>query len=223
MITLKWSLRNHFQSHTCLNHRVLKWFRTRFIIAIQNDSAKTEIFDETNKNWNGARCGTFPFTTRRSLLTIPAVSINQNWRRVCVFLYQEAAIESYNRSCPFSFLFLQHFNSMLSTNTSTFDTSRTPIPVNIMSWIFTLLFLFARGILRIHPYSGNFCSKGSSSSSFPISTILQLVRCHHQMLQHVDSGLSLDLQAHCSAILVSRLLSGCSPLLVSVDFISRFR
>ena len=37
--------------------------------------------------------------------------------------------------------------------------------------------------------------------------ILQLVRCHHQMLQHVDSGLSLDLQAHCSAILVSRLLS----------------
>ena len=30
--------------------------------------------------------------------------------------------------------------------------------------------------------------------------ILQLVRCHHQWVQHLDSELSLDLRAHRSAI-----------------------
>ena len=49
VITLKWSLRNHFHSHTCVNHRILECFRARFIIALQNDSAKIKIFDETNK------------------------------------------------------------------------------------------------------------------------------------------------------------------------------
>ena len=37
--------------------------------------------------------------------------------------------------------------------------------------------------------------------------ILQLVRCHHQLVQHLGSEFSLDLRAHCSATLVSRLLS----------------
>ena len=49
VITLGWSLRNHFHSYTCVNHRILECFRARFIIAFQTDSAKTEIFDETNK------------------------------------------------------------------------------------------------------------------------------------------------------------------------------
>ena len=34
-----------------------------------------------------------------------------------------------------------------------------------------------------------------------------LVRCHHQWALHLDSELLLDLQAHCSAIPVSRLLT----------------
>ena len=49
VITSGWSLRNHFHSCTCLDHCTLKRFRTRFIIAFQNDSAKTKIFDETIK------------------------------------------------------------------------------------------------------------------------------------------------------------------------------
>ena len=112
VITLGWSLRNHFHSHTCVDHRVLKCFRIQFIIAFQNVSAKIKIFDETNKKWNGVCCGIFPFTTRRSRLTILAVSTNQNWKRVCVFLCQETVVESYDRSRSFSFLFLQQFNSI---------------------------------------------------------------------------------------------------------------
>ena len=49
VITLRWSLRNHFHSHTCVNHRILECSRARFIIACQNDSAKTKILDESNK------------------------------------------------------------------------------------------------------------------------------------------------------------------------------
>ena len=37
--------------------------------------------------------------------------------------------------------------------------------------------------------------------------ILELVRFHHQLVQRLDSEFSLDLRAHCSAMLVSRLLS----------------
>ena len=51
-----------------------------------------------------------------------------------------------------------------------------------------------------------FVSKGH----FPfrhLHMIPQLVRCHHQLASHLDSELSLDLRAHCSATLVSRLLS----------------
>ena len=45
-------------------------------------------------------------------------------------------------------------------NTSTFDTSSTPTPVDSMSCIFTFLFLSVRWILRIHSDSGNFCFQG---------------------------------------------------------------
>ena len=104
--------------------------------------------------------GTFPFTTRRSHLTIPAVSTNENWKRVCTFLRQNTIIESCNRSRHPSFFFLQQFTSMLSTNTSTFDTGGTPTPKDSMSSIFMFLFLSARGVLRIHSHSGNFCFYG---------------------------------------------------------------
>ena len=49
VITLTWSLRNHFHSYACVNHCILECLRTRFIIAFQRDSAKTKIFDETHK------------------------------------------------------------------------------------------------------------------------------------------------------------------------------
>ena len=89
------------------------------------------------------------------------------WQRVCVFLCQEAVIGSYNRSCPFSFLFLQQFNSMLSTNTSTFDTTRTPIPVpllpnvvlhlDIFTWYFNWLNVITNwGQIRVHKFRWTF-------------------------------------------------------------------
>ena len=123
VITPRWSLRNHFHSNTCVNHRILECFRAGFIIAFQNDSAKTK--DETQKKFNGVCCGTFPFTTCRSRLNIPAVSTHQNWKRVCVFLCKKTVIESCDRSRPFSLLFFQQFNSMVSTNTSTFGEQHT--------------------------------------------------------------------------------------------------
>ena len=80
-------------------------------------------------------------------------------------------------------------------HTTTFDTNSTqtpanstPTPANSMSTIFGFLFFFI--------------------SCFDIHTrFTPLIRCHHQWALHLDSELSLDLQAHCSAILVSRLLT----------------
>ena len=74
---------------------------------------------------------------------ITCCHLNQNWKRVCNFLCQKTVIESYDRSRLFSFLFIQQFNWMLSTNTSAFDTSSTPTPVDSMSRIFMFLFLSA--------------------------------------------------------------------------------
>ena len=67
------------------------------------------------RNEKGVCCGTFPFTTCRSRLTTPAVSTNQNWKRICVCLCQKTVVESYDRSRSFYFLFFPSFNSMLST------------------------------------------------------------------------------------------------------------
>ena len=145
--------------------------------------------------------------------------INQNWKRVCVFLCQKTVIESYDRSRPFSFLFFQQFNSMLSTNTATFDTSSTPTPVDSMSGIFMFLFLSARWILRIHSDSGNFCFQKFLIffvSHFDICTRFQLVRCHHLLVLHLDSEFSLDLRAHCSAIPVSRLLTVLRKTMIGI-------
>ena len=44
----------------------------------------------------------------------------------------------------------------------------------------------------------------------------QLVRCHHQWVRHIDSEFSLDLRAHCSAILVSRLLTVLCKTMISI-------
>ena len=69
-------------------------------------------------------------------------------------------------------------------------------------------------VLNLHVLV-SLCSWDSSDSWFftfliPIRhphRILQSVRCHHQLAQRLDSEFSLDLQAHCSAMLVSRQLS----------------
>ena len=46
--------------------------------------------------------------------------------------------------------------------------------------------------------------------------IPQLVRCHHQLVLHLDSKFSLDLRAHCSAIFVSRLLTVLRKTMISI-------
>ena len=72
----------------------------------------------------------FPFTTRHSKLTIPTVSTKPNWKRVCIVLCHETVVKSNNRSHICSLFFIQQFNSMLSTNSSTLDTSSTPTSEN---------------------------------------------------------------------------------------------
>ena len=49
VITLRWSLRNHFHSNACVNHRILECFRARFIIAFQNDSARSLMKSRRNE------------------------------------------------------------------------------------------------------------------------------------------------------------------------------
>ena len=46
--------------------------------------------------------------------------------------------------------------------------------------------------------------------------IVQLVRCHHRLVLHLDSEFSLDLRAHCSAISVSRLLTVLRKTMISI-------
>ena len=103
--------------------------------------------------------------------------------------------------------FLQQLNSILPTNTSTFDTSSTPTPPACP--IFMFLFLSTCG--GIHSDSGNLLlPKVLHLPHFPfrhLHEVLQSVPCHHLLAQRLDSKFSLDLRAHCSAILVSRLLS----------------
>ena len=57
----------------------------------------------------------------------------------------------------------------------------------------------------------------SSSSTFRhLHQIHQLVRCHSQLVLHLDSEFSLDLRAHCSAISVSRLLTVLRKTMISI-------
>ena len=95
------------------------------------------------------------------------------------------------------------------------------------------LFLSARGILRIHSDSGNFCFQWffiflishfdictRFSNWFDVTSRFRVFICHHrfptansswmasnQLVQRLDSEFSLDLRAHCSATIVSRLQS----------------
>ena len=81
---------------------------------------------------NGMDCPVGPFRSQHvaPVLTISDVSANQNWKRVCIVLCQNIVIESYDRSRPFSFPLLP---IVQFTNTSAFDTSSTPTPVDSMS------------------------------------------------------------------------------------------
>ena len=82
------------------------------------------------------------------------------------------------------------------------------------------LFLSTRWTLRIHSDSGNFLiPKVPLLLRVPfrhLHEILQLARCHHQLVLHLDSELSLDLRAHCSAIPVSRLLTVLCKIMISI-------
>ena len=84
--------------------------------------------------------------------------------------------------------------------------------LNLHVLSFSLLVGFFGFILTL----GISASKGSSSSSFPTSTSHQLVRCHHNLVLHLDSELSLDIRAHCSAITVSRLLTVLRKTMISI-------
>ena len=99
----------------------------------------------------------FSFTPGGSSLTTPTVSANQNWQRVCIFLCHETVIEGNKESHLFSLPFIQLFNSILSTDSTTFDTRRTLTTVDSTSRILMLLFLSTGWILGTPSCPGNFC------------------------------------------------------------------
>ena len=134
---------SHNHLNTWVNHRFLKYFHTRFILVFEKDS-------QTDKRWNGACCGTFPFTTRRSRSITDMVSTNQDWKCVCVLLCQENVIKSYNWGCSFSFFFLQWFNLKMFFVQRSLTQTTHQTPVNSMSTIFEFLFFSTRRILREH-------------------------------------------------------------------------
>ena len=88
-------------------------------------------------------------------MKLPAVSTNQNWKRVCVIPCQKTVIKSHDRSRPFSFFF-QQFNSMLSTTPrpstqAAHQLLHTTCPESSVLVSLCLLDLW------IHSDSGNFC------------------------------------------------------------------
>ena len=138
-------------------------------------------------------------------MTAPAVIANQKWKRLCVFLCYESKSKATKKGRrSFSFLFSEQFGSMFSHQFLYTACLRTCPRRSRLVGFFGFIFL---------------PSKGSSSSSSPISTsarVLQLVRCHHLLVLHLDSEFSLDLRAHCSAILVSRLLTVLRKTMISI-------
>ena len=215
--TRKWSLRNHFHSCTCVGHRILEYWLSYSI----QYRISTWFYENQDLWWNRQECngvcyGTFPLTTCRSRLTIPAISANQNWKGVCNILCQKTIIESYDRSRPFSFLLFQLFNSMLSTNKKTVDTSSL---VGFFGFILTL---------------GVSASKSSSSSSFPISTSARDVP---NLLDVITNGYCISVQRFRRTYertalpspfsdfweIFGRQWSTSFTLLISVDFTSRLK
>ena len=176
-------------SRTCLNHRILKWFRARLVIGFQNDSAKTQIFDETHKKWNEIRCGDLS----RSQHVAPA------WPYLLSRPIRSGSVSAF--SCVMNHSQRQPSGDVLSvssstnnllpilpTKSSTFDTSSTPTPVKqlvLNLHVLVSLVRFLGFILAL----GTSTSNGSSSSSFAMSTAIRgasmLVQCNHQLPRSV--------------------------------------
>ena len=154
------------------------------------DCEKNKIFDEPHKKGNGVCRGTFSFSM--SLQSDHTCCLDRPEQGTCLHF-----------SCAMShlsfLLFIQQFNSMLSTDSTTVDATNTPTSVDSIcphsscSCVSRLV-----GFLELNRTLGTSASEDSSSpSSQHLHLVLQLARCHHH---------SLDLPAHCSPILVSRLL-----------------
>ena len=155
-------------------------------------------------------CGTFPITTGRSSLTTPIVWTNRNEKRVCIFLCHDTVIKGNNRSRSFSFLFLQPFNSMLSTNSSTIrhkqhtNFCRQQI-LNLQVLVSLDSKRFGDSVLLWEPLLPTVLHLHRSPFRH-LHVALQLAQCHHQVRPDLYSEISLDLRAHCFATVVSRLL-----------------
>ena len=93
-----------------------------------------------------------------SSLTIPAVSTNQNGKRVFVSLCHATVVKATMKVALFSRLFIQQFNSMSSTDSTTFDTSSTPTSCRLVGSLGFVLVLETSA------------SDDSTSSSFSTTT-----------------------------------------------------
>ena len=140
--------------------------------------------------------GNFQFTTCRSRLTIPAVSTNQNWKRVCVLLCQE----SRNRKLRSELFFLfplpptvqfdvahQHLDLRHKQHTNS-------CKQHVLNFIMFLCFSDIVGIVRdsVQLWEAPL-TRVLRPSEFFIWTsardALQLVRCLHQLVLLLDSAL----------------------------------
>ena len=108
----------------------------------------------------------FQFTTCRCSLTTPAVSTNQNRKRVCIFLCHETVAKSNNRSRSFSlhptvqFDVLHQLLDLRHKQHTNF--CKTACPESSCSCFCRLV-----GFILLW---GTSASQGTSSSSFPIPT-----------------------------------------------------
>ena len=190
---------------------------------------KPRSFMKPKKKWNGVCKRTFPFKTCRSRLTIRAVWTNQNWKRVCVFLCQKTEVESYDRSRSFS------SNSLIRccpptpqpSTQAAHQLQKTACPQS-SCFCFCLLVGFFGFILTL----GISASKGSSSSSFPIST-----SARDSPTSFITNGCYIPIQSFRWTyertalpspfpdcwLFFARRWSASFTLLVSVDFTSRFK
>ena len=149
----------------------------------------------------------------------PAVSTNQNWKRVSVFLCQKNRNRKLRSKSSFLFPLLtilqfdvvhQHLDLRRKqhTNSCRQHVLNPHVLVSLCQWdssdSFLLWEFLLPRVLHLH--------------HFPFRHLLeiQLVRCHHQLVKHLDSEFSLDLREHCSAIPVSRLLTVLRRTMISI-------
>ena len=132
------------------------------------------------------------------------------------------AIESYqNWLCSYSSLLLQRFKlkTYVSLHNDLFDKQHTPSPANSVSTIFRYLIFFHSSDSSRRFHMWGFLLPGIVLLRFLFRhrrEILPLAGCHHQRVLYLDSELSLNLRAHCSAILVSRQLNLLLKMLLDV-------